>query len=284
MDQLIKLIANQDWLRFGIRDRIVRAYCNPDTVASTEFESDFFGLTYKGNLNSFLDWSVFFYGAYEKEYLFFLKDLLTRVQDPVFFDIGANIGHHSLFMSQHCKQVHAFEPNPVARTKLHEKVDLNSATNVFIHDVGLAEREDVLQFFLPTGANQGTGSFVAGHSSNNKAGPVLKVVKADDFVEKLDVVKIDLIKIDVEGFEKNVLLGLRNTLNRHRPKIAVEFSRTTMASFAGRKELMGLLPAGYTVQRIVYNEPRGLMFNAAQCRLVDFDFDWPECDLLLAPA
>ena len=80
-----------------------------------------FGLNYKGNLSSFLDWSVFFYGAYEKEYLYFLRDLITDSTSTIFIDVGANIGHHSLFMSQYCKEVHSFEPNPNVRERLTEK-------------------------------------------------------------------------------------------------------------------------------------------------------------------
>ena len=67
---LLRRFGHLDWLAFGIRDRIIRYFVNPDTVEGKEFVTDFFGLQYQGNLNTFIDWSVYFYGAYEKECYF----------------------------------------------------------------------------------------------------------------------------------------------------------------------------------------------------------------------
>jgi hypothetical protein len=41
MYRLLKLLASQNWLRFGIRDRVIRMCCSPDTTISTEFVTDF---------------------------------------------------------------------------------------------------------------------------------------------------------------------------------------------------------------------------------------------------
>jgi FkbM family methyltransferase len=284
VDSLIRLIAQQGWIRYGIRDKIIRGYCDPDRVGPHDFEVDYFGFRYKGNLNSFLDWSVYFYGAYEKEYLFFLKDLIKDTTAPVFVDVGANVGCHSLFMSKYCKEVHSFEPNPEVRSKLEEKIRTNSVTNVYVHGVGLGQKHEDLPFFSPKGANQGTGSFIAEHSENNLAGPVLKVVAADEYIASLKLNKVDLIKIDVEGFEKHVLIGLRETMCKYRPKLTVEYSRTTMKSLSNLRELMDILPPGYQVKRIVCNRSQMLLFNSQQCRLVDFDFAVPGGDLLISPA
>lgn len=283
MEWLIKLIARQTWIRFGIRDRIVRKYCDPDTVSSTEFEAEFFGLKYKGNLNSFVDWSVYFYGAYEKEYLYFLRDLIKDSSGPVFIDVGANVGNHSMFMSQYCKEVYAFEPNPNVRKRLEEKIKINAKTNVHVHGFGLADKDADLQFFSPKGANQGTGSFVPEYSQNNEAGLVLKVVNADKYLFELGLSKIDLIKIDVEGFERNVLTGLRDVMQKYRPKLTVEYSATTMKSFASLEELAGLLPANYKIERIFSNATTWMIFNSPKCRLGHFDFKVPGGDLLMSP-
>jgi len=45
---LLRLFGHQDWLAFGIRDRIIRHFVNPDTVEAKEFETDFFGLNTRG--------------------------------------------------------------------------------------------------------------------------------------------------------------------------------------------------------------------------------------------
>src|SRR5208337_2323840 len=206
----MRFLGHQHWLKFGLRDRIIRYFANPDTMNSWEYETDFFGLKYKGNLNTFIDWSVYFYGAYEREVLFFLRDLLRNIVDPVFLDVGANVGQHSIIMSKFCHQVHAFEPYEKVRNLLLEKIDLNHISNIIVHDVGLGERDEYLDYYAPIGVNIGTGSFLAEHASNNnRLLGKLRLVKGDDYLANLNLNRVDLIKIDVEGFEKFVLSGLK---------------------------------------------------------------------------
>ena len=282
MDKALRMLGRQDWIRFGLRDRLIRKYCNPDTAASKEFETSFFGLKYKGNLNSFLDWSVYYYGAYEKEYLFLYRDIVKHLPKPVFIDIGANIGHHSMFMSLHCNAVHAFEPNPSVRTILEENIAFNAINNIFVHGVGLGDKEESLPFYTPKGCNQGTGSFIRGYSDNNEKGDTLRVVNADEYLSKLELKNIDLIKIDVEGFEKYVLAGLKKTINRYRPSIVVEFSAATKNSFSDLDEFLGLFPADYKIERILCNQPRLIFLNLPKCTFGDFDFNTPGGDLLFS--
>jgi len=80
------------------------------------------GTTYEGNTNNYIDKNIFLYGAYEKPVLFFLSDIMiTAYSDQgIFLDIGANTGQHSLFMSRHAREIHAFRaarsPAGLART------------------------------------------------------------------------------------------------------------------------------------------------------------------------
>lgn len=284
MYRLLRLFGSQNWLRFGIRDKVIRKYCNPDTVDSIEFVTDFFGLKYKGNLNSYIDWSVFFFGAYERENLLLLRGLIDGKPNPVFVDIGANVGVHSLFMSQFCNEVHSFEPNPMVRDKLEEKKGLNAISNIVVHDVGIGAHNEELPYFMPKGHNKGTGSFVEGYSQNNEdSGVLLKVVWGDQFFLKLGLSKVDLIKIDVEGFEKNVLTGLKQTMQKYRPVIFLEYSEATRKSFSCLEEFMELFPKGYKVMKISCNNSCFGIFNSPKCNLVSFDFLISGGDVLVFP-
>lgn len=284
MYRLLKLLGSQNWLRFGIRDRVIRKWCNPDTAISTEFVTDFFGLKYKGNLNSYIDWSVFFYGAYERENLLFLKALIDGKSNTVFIDIGANVGVHSLFMSQFCREVHAFEPNPTVGNKLVEKIELNAINNIVVHGVGMGIDDEELPYFAPKGNNEGTGSFIEGYSQNNEDnGILLTLVQGDRFFSKLGLRKIDLIKVDVEGFEKNVLTGLKQTIEQYRPIIFLEFSEATRKSFSCLDEFMELFPKGYEVMKVSGNNACCGIFNSPKCNLVNFDFQVSRGDILIFP-
>ena len=285
---IMRFLGHQNWLRFGLRDRIIRYFTKPDTINSWEYETDFFGLRYKGNLNTFLDWSVYFYGAYEKEVLFFLRDLLSYRVDPVFLDVGANVGQHSIFMSKFCHQVHAFEPYEKVRNLLLEKIAINHLDNIMVHDVGLGARDEYLDYYAPIGVNTGTGSFLAEHASNNnRLLGKLRLVKGDDFLANLNLDRVDLIKIDVEGFEKFVLTGLKETISTYHPLIFMEFCESTKKTFASSNELSELLPKGYNIQefKICNRLDIFILFSSLSHSLVKFDFSKKQdVDLLLKPS
>jgi len=274
MDKIFRLIGKQDWLRFGIRDRLIRKYCNPDTIPSKEFETDFFDLKYMGNLGSYIDWNVYFYGAYEKQILFLCRDLVKKSNNPIFVDVGANVGHHSLYMSKYCDSVHSFEPNPSLILKIEEKIKMNAAKNMFVHNVGLGEKNIRLPYFSPQGCNKGTGSFIQNYSANNsEKSELLQVVNGDEYISKLELKNIDLIKIDVEGFEKNVLIGLNKTIKKYKPKIVLEYGASTKNSFSDLNEFIELIPKEYKIMEIITDRPRYKLFNSTQYKLQNFDFN-----------
>ena len=281
---LLRLFGHQDWLAFGIRDRVIRYFVNPDTVEGREFETEFFGLKYQGNLNTYIDWSVYFYGAYEKGILYLMRDIVKAKQDAIFIDVGANVGHHSLFMSKYCQEIHSFEPYDKARELMMAKLIANKCTNVVVHNFGLGEKNEFLDFYVPVGRNIGTGSFVEEHAKDNniKSGK-LEIVEGDMYVEKLQLPRIDLIKIDVEGFEKNVLLGLKATLEKYRPFVVMEYSRVTRDSLP-IEQIMEIVPVGYGIKKISILDRFCLLFNRPNYTLTDFDpKNLKICDLLLSP-
>jgi FkbM family methyltransferase len=263
---------------------MIRNFCNIKRAKQKEFELEFFGLTYHGSLDCYLDWCVYFFGAYEKYELFLLRDMVKNRTDAIFIDVGANIGQHSLFMSKYCKQVHSFEPYVVVREKLEQKIQVNNIENIIIHPFGLGKENEELEFFAPQGGNTGTGSFLSSHATgNNKSVGRLKLLNGDEYIDRLRLRKVDLIKIDVEGFEKNVLIGLRKTLEIYRPIIFLEFSGDTRDSLTCFDDLRSLVPKGYKFGFISTNRQSYGIFNTPDYEIRDFDFDTSEGNLLLMP-
>jgi len=64
-----------------------------------DFRVDFFGMIYEGRPGNMLDNHILIFCAQENFILFFLSDLAYSLENKyvVFFDIGANVGQHSLF-------------------------------------------------------------------------------------------------------------------------------------------------------------------------------------------
>lgn len=273
---LLQKLARQSWIREGIRERILRFFLKPGNAAPFDFETDFAGYKYKGNLNSYIDWKVYFYGTYEKPALMLLKDIAAKLGgDVVFADIGANVGVHSLFMSRYCGIVHSFEPYEAVRKRLEEKIADNGIKNIIVHPVALGKDEGELPFYAPAGFNQGAGTFVSGHDADNNYYAALKVFRGDRFFREKGIDKVNLIKIDVEGFEGKVLAGLGDVLKKNRPVVFMEFSERTRQSFRSREDLLSALPENYVM--------RNFTTRSSHYKLTDFNFNMTCGDILLLP-
>lgn len=224
-----------------------------------EFLINFFGFKYKGNLANSIDFAIFYYGAFEKPLLFFLSDTMTAIAPHgCFADIGANIGQHSLYMSRFACQVHAFEPYSAVSDRLLAQIRLNDLDNISVHQVGLSDSNTSLPFFAPTGRNAAIGSFDASttEKGNRNIGK-LQLVKGDDYFSTQNIDHIDLMKIDVEGFEKPVLRGLQNTLRKSRPVVVCEITYNKPFSFESPDEILSILPENYSLLTFDTRKPDG---------------------------
>jgi len=237
-------IIPRKWLRFLYRSEILES--NSDVLLP--FEIDFFGMKYSGNINNVIDFHCFFYGAFEKGQLFFWNDIASRLyhNKGIFIDIGANVGQHSIYMSKRASTVHAFEPYETVRKKITEKIELNHLTNIVVHNVGIGHTSELLPFYKPTGANLGIGTFVENQqNTDNQSDYQLPVVSGDDYFNRQHIDKVDMIKIDVEGFEKNVMIGLNQTIQKNRPVIVFELGLELDCSFSSHSEIIDHFPSDY---------------------------------------
>lgn len=255
MHSILRRIGHAGFLPFGLRNRIIRRFVNSRDKQSRPFTASFNGFTYRGDLNDSIDWHVYFFKEYESGYIRFLQKLAQQFTDTVFWDIGANVGHHTLFMARSCAKIYAFEPNPVTYEKLQQKIADNKLANVETFTFGLGNANETLSFYVPTLNNSGTASFEDrtdwGHQKITA-----QVRKGDEVAEELRLQKLDLIKIDVEGFEKNVFEGLQETMKKFRPMVFFELENNTMKKVGSEQGLFSLFPDDYRFVKITGVESR----------------------------
>lgn len=146
-----------------------------------------------------------------------------------FVDIGANEGALSLLAARlvgETGKVVAFEPNPEPRSRLTAAIDRNRLTNIELHPIGLGSVDAVLNLSAPK-MNSGEGSFAAADYDASELHVVPCQVRRGD--EVLQDVTPTLVKIDVEGYELEVLKGLTGVFARTRPPVVMEMIASHLA-------------------------------------------------------
>jgi FkbM family methyltransferase len=245
-------LSEQRWLPYKTRRSVIKRL-NPAMLRDFAFEAEFFepgsGLRFTGNIVNYIDRLIYFCGAHEKYMLCFLRDYVRACRQHghhkmTFVDVGANAGNHALFMASIVDQVHAFEPFERVRQQMQANLKLNQMSNVRIHPFGLSNRDATEPFYAAPGTNLGAASFVAAHKEDNYYLGDMQLKRGDD-VMKAEGIKVNILKADVEGYEKFVLEGLQETLKQDRPLCIIELSPTTRQSLGGEANLKALFPADY---------------------------------------
>lgn len=214
-----RLFIEEIWHHFVERPFRRRAYAR-QRVPYVHSTDD--GLKFKLHPDQAIDHFIAVDGVFERKYLRFLKTLLHP--DAIMVDAGANIGNHAIFLHRHCKAIHCFEPNPLAADRLQENIALNQADNIVVHRVGLGDRDATLPFAVNKTGNLGMSGFFDVSSRPGDYDMVdLPIRQADNALDDLALERLDLLKVDVEGFELALFQGLKRSLGRFRPVVAFEY-------------------------------------------------------------
>jgi len=142
-----------------------------------------------------------------------IKDIIDEVSpDDVVFDVGANVGIYSVFLGLEVEsgKVISFEPHPEAYKQLARNVEMNRLDGVVdTMNMALADQSGELGLInrAPTG-----------HQiiDSESADTVIKARKGANIIGNKQVPKPDVLKIDVEGAEREVLEGLGETVEEFR--------------------------------------------------------------------
>ena len=159
-------------------------------------------------------------GEWEPQVVHVLRQYLKA--GSVFVDIGANVGWHTAVGSSivgPTGRVYAIEPNPDNARLIAHTVQRNELTNVELLPFALSERTGFAAFRSAIGSN---GGFAWGNEPSF-IDPVVTIVPTMRF-DDLDIARVDVIKMDVEGAEPMVLRVALEMIERDHPVIVFEFS------------------------------------------------------------
>ena len=179
--------------------------------------------------------------------------LLRATPRPVILDVGAHNGEWLFVLkaiSPHAV-VHAFEPFPALAAFLRTLVERNRWTGVHVTETLVGAEPGNGELHFADGATD-CASTVVDFQATYSACLRVSRLTLDDYVEAHGLDEVSLVKIDVEGGEREVLQGAARTLARLRPPIVLELLFTTNPAHLQRqRETIGQLARlGYTFSQI----------------------------------
>lgn len=172
------------------------------------------------------------------------------------FDIGSNVGYFAVFsallVGAHGTVV-AIEGDPEVATLLQENADLNRLANIIVVK-GVASRVNGTMRF-----GRGKASGWSGlHSTTADEWIEVPSHTVDSLAEQLKLKRMDLVKVDVEGAEGDVILGMARSLLEFGPEILIEvhpgaespLPALALAGYQVRCIESGELPSHYVAERV----------------------------------
>jgi len=183
-------------------------------------------------------WQLSQYGTYDPNELQAVKELLRVLRNfkpnLVVLDIGANIGVHSIALSESVGPngvIYAFEAQRIVFNMLAGNIALNSLSNILCFHNAVTDTPGFIDIpIFDYGKPMSIGSVEFGGAQKENIGQkpldgVAEKVPAV-LIDSLNLDQLDFMKIDVEGMEINVLRGAANSIAKCRPIMLLEFLKS----------------------------------------------------------
>ena len=189
-------------------------------------------------LINFGEFKMFAYNNNKDLSKFMLKNLnvwdgfqVERINDifknkkSLFIDCGCSFGSYSIpiaKLNSINSKVIAIDASFAAITRLKENILINSINNIEIYNLGIGKEEGYANFNEDLNQLPNSGSF-----RFDSSGKVLKVTTLDVILEQqsLHSFEVIFVKMDLEGYEFDALLGFKKNILKYKPIILFEFSR-----------------------------------------------------------
>jgi FkbM family methyltransferase len=152
------------------------------------------------------------FGVYEKPETNFLRSVFRP--GMTFLDVGANLGYYTALAIVHLGRegkIIALEPDTENFSFLQKTIRANNAENVVSINKAAADRPGKLTLYVSSG-NRGDNRLYRNDLCDSSY--EVEVSTVDALLEECGVSQVDLVKIDVQGFERHVFEGMKETVRR----------------------------------------------------------------------
>jgi FkbM family methyltransferase len=228
------------------------------------------GLRFAAHLDNDVGASLFLGGSYEPNEFALWNAVLGP--EMVVIDAGAHEGLFTLFAARKVGrfgQVLAIEPSPRETIRLRANLSVNGMDWIVIHPVALGDNVTTATLHVAEAAHSGHNS-LGGAIANTEVTTVgsidVPVRSLDHIVDEANLLRLDVVKLDVEGYELRALHGARRTLERFRPLLQLEVNAGALQSQSASPDalLSALRAVSYDVWTFDRSEVRLLRHHAGE--------------------
>jgi FkbM family methyltransferase len=231
-----------------------------------------YDIDYILDISNLIEHSIYFYNFREEGTTRLLS--IIRPSD-VILDIGANIGFHTLNFASGCPRgkVYAFEPDTLNFASLKTNIESNRFTNINAMKLALGARTEKRTLYQIYDNNPGGNRILDSEPKVKFRSEEVKMQSLDEVAATLQLNGVDLMKVDVEGFELFVLQGAENLIRKYRPTLFIELAEVNLRQqgCTSRQLIDFLEELGYEIQ------------EAATLAKVDKEKLTYHCDMLCFP-
>lgn len=178
-------------------------------------------------------------------------NVAERCRPKVALDIGANVGLYAIPLADRLAangRVWAFEPHPRTFERLQRHVFLNGLGNITLVNSAFGRTPGTARL---TDYGEGdSGKWSLRSDRDESASLEVRVDTLDRAKKSLKISDVDLIKLDVEGFEPQVILGAQEVLAESRPIVFLELTPSWSDQREAREALGFLEQLGYRLLRV----------------------------------
>jgi FkbM family methyltransferase len=173
------------------------------------------------------------------------KSILPNIlkKNSIIFDLGANVGYYSAIFSFYCPKgkIFAFEPSHKNFNFL--KLNIKNYSNIYLSDNAVSnftgEKKDIIHSIWNVETEQ----------------RLFKFIKIDDFVVDNKINIIDLIKIDIDGYELEALQGMHNILKNFNSYFLIEINHAAKTRNATEQQIINYMKSyNYKIIKILDKE------------------------------